>query len=67
MLLCVNHDVSLFGQKSEQEVMNVNREGHLQICIFNDHVSRDLEDGIEKSIWQDETGYEISTMSGKTL
>jgi len=60
------HCVSLFGQKSEQEVMNVNRERHLQICIFNDF-SRDLEDGIEKAIWQDETGYEISTISGKIL
>jgi len=46
--------------------MNVNRERHLQICIFNDF-SRDLEDGIEKAIWQDETGYEISTISGKIL
>lgn len=46
--------------------MNTNvmgiREVHIQICVFNKYFSRVLEDGIEKAIWQDETGYEVSTI-----
>lgn len=40
----------------------LNREGLIQICIFNDHFSRALEDGTEKAILQDETDHEISTI-----
>lgn len=32
----------------------LNLKGYIQICIFNDHSSRDLEDDIEKAGWQDE-------------
>lgn len=38
-------------RKVNKNVMNLNREEHIQICIFKDRFSRDLEDGIEKSIW----------------
>lgn len=32
----------------------LNKEGYIQIFIFSDHSSRDLEDDIEKASWQDE-------------
>lgn len=40
----------------------LNRESYIQICILNDHFSRDLKDDIEKATWQVETGYKISTV-----
>lgn len=36
-------------RKVNKNVMNFNREEHIQICIFSNHFSRYLEDGIEKA------------------
>lgn len=41
----------------------LNKERYIQICVFKDHFSRDLEDDIENTSWQDETGYKIPTIS----